>query len=313
MFGKEAPSTRFRWLAFESMLAGAGWKVTYLLLGELKSFEVLATYDVVVLQKTMVSRRLFKKIRRHAKKLVYDADDRIWLRAGRPYRGWTRWKVENRMRAIAMQSDLCLAANTHIAQDLKAFGADSQVVPMALDANVWFYTAPREKFPVIGWTGGPKNLVFLETVLPALRAVAQKYQCPIHIHCGKDPEFPELPYTYIPYVEGKESDAVRQFDIGLCPLPDDPFACGKSPVKSLQYLASGAAIIASPYGAIQDILMNGETGLWAEGLTEWESQLERLVSDTCLRHSLAKRGREQWEESFSMSVVFERLNQALSL
>jgi len=104
---------------------------------------------------------------------------------------------------------------------------------------------------------------------------------------------------------------VSGFDIGLCPLPNDEFSRGKSPVKSLQYLASGAAVVASPYGAVQDILTGEVTGLWAEGLEEWKSQLVRVVEDAKLRRSLVRQGRARLEEYFSSTKVFDRLESVL--
>ena len=291
IFGKEAPSTRFRWLDFRPLFESEGWKIVFKTLSEMKDFSSLEEFDIVVLQKTMVSGAVLHHIRRYAKRLIYDADDRIWMRPGRPYRGLTRWKIGHRMRAICDQVDLCLAANSHIAEDLSKFGAKQFIIPMALDPKLWIYQAPREKMPVIGWTGGPKNLLFLEVILPVLHAVLRQHDCLLRIHCGEDPGFSKIAYEYVPFEAGEESNVVRDFDIGLCPLPDDSFSCGKSPIKVLQYLASGAAVVASPHGAVQDFLAAEQTGLWAENAEAWQTQLCRLITGVTLRNDLARQGR----------------------
>lgn len=307
VFGLDAPSTRYRWLEYESHFKAAGWNVKFARLEDVSDFAMLADFDVVVLQKTMVSGRVFKQIRRHAKKLVYDADDRIWMRPGKPYRGLTRWKIQRRMRAIASGADICIAANSYIADDLTYFSAEPVVIPMALDTGEWKYREPDPVRPTIGWTGGPKNLPFLKSILPALRSVLGKHDISFQIHCGENPQFSGINYQYIPFELGQESEAVRGFDIGLCPLPDDPFSSGKSPIKSLQYLASGAAVVASPHGAVQDILIGEKSGLWAVSLEEWESQISRLVEDTSLRLALARQGRARLEERFATPKVFDEL------
>lgn len=312
MFGQDAPSTRFRWLDYQERFVAAGWEIDFCTIDELQGGFQLQRYDVVVLQKTMVSPHKFRWIRKHADRLVYDVDDRIWLRQGRPYRAWSRWKIDRRMRMIAAQSDLCIAANSVIASDLRQYGAEPVIVPMALDPERWQYRQPDGKPPVIGWTGGPKNLSFLEPMAPVLRKVQQNHACRIVIHCGQDPELMDLEYQYEPFESGRESQVVSTFDIGLCPLPDDPFSCGKSPIKSLQYLASGAAVVASPRGAVRDILEGGKTVLWAETEQEWTGQLERLLSDVPLMRLLADQGRRQLEENFSARVVFQKLDSLLS-
>ncbi len=312
IFGREAPSTRFRWLEFQSRFEFAGWRVVYHTLDEVRDFSLLEAFDVVVLQKTMVSGAVLRQIRRHARRLIYDVDDRIWMRAERPYRGLTRWKIGRRMRAICEQADQCLAANSLIAADLTQFGAQPVLVPMALDPERWIFQAPRQKVPLIGWTGGPKNLPFLEMILPVLRGILKQHDCRLAIHCGKDPGFSELDYEYVPYQAGLESEVVRNFDIGLCPLPDDPFSCGKSPIKVLQYLASGAAVVASPHGAVQDILTADETGFWAEDIEAWQLQLSCLIADAALRDQMARQGRDRLEEHYASAAIFQQMLAFLS-
>jgi len=306
-FGAEAPSTHYRWLVYEPKFREAGWSVEFKQLSEIADWAALDEFDVVVLQKTMVSGAVFHSIRKHSKRLVYDADDRIWMRSGKPYRGWTKWKIHRRMRMIAAGVDRCLAANSFIAEDLKMFGAEPVVIPMGLDPAEWVYQPTESAYPKIGWTGGPKNLPFLEAILPAIQSVMEQHAVSFQIHCGEDPQFADTNYQYMPFIVGQESQVVRGFDIGLCPLPNDPFSCGKSPIKSLQYLASGAAVVASPQGAVQDMITDGETGLWAGSIEEWETQVVRLVKDANLRHSLSTRGREFMLERFSADKVFHRL------
>src|SRR6185295_11084066 len=102
----------------------------------------------------------------------------------------------------------------------------------------------------VGWSGGRVNLRYLEEIEPALSGVqAELPQVEFVVHCGQQPAFYYgLQYTHIPYVTGEESAVVRDFDIGLAPLPNDAFAAAKSPIKCIQYMASGVAAIVSPVG-----------------------------------------------------------------
>ena len=49
-------------------------------------------------------------------------------------------------------------------------------------------------------------------------------------------------------------------DIGLAPLPDDPFTRGKCSFKVLEYSASGLPVVASPIGTNAQYVREGVTG-----------------------------------------------------
>ncbi|MEM6823173.1 MAG: hypothetical protein AAF558_14675, partial [Verrucomicrobiota bacterium] len=208
-FGNDAPSTSFRWFKFRENFANQNVEVLFTPAKGFCDFDSLERYDVVVLQKTMLPRQQVKQIRKKARRFLYDVDDRIWLRPGIPYRGWSRWKIERRMKTICDQVDGCLSANSWIASDLVKFGGKSSVVPMSIDSSVWHYQVPDSEPVVIGWTGGPKNLVFLEKILPAIDQILRAYPgARFVVHSGKDPEWSSIEYTYEPFIAGREPEVL---------------------------------------------------------------------------------------------------------
>jgi glycosyltransferase involved in cell wall biosynthesis len=93
---------------------------------------------------------------------------------------------------------------------------------------------------------------------------------------------------------------VRTFDIGLLPLPDDPFAAAKSPIKGLQYMASGVATIASPRAAVREMFAHGETARFASTMDEWAEAIVALVQVRDRRRKLSAAARKRFETSFSL-------------
>jgi hypothetical protein len=127
------------------------------------------------------------------------------------------------------------------------------------------------------------------------------------IHCGKDPAWGDLKYEHIPFTPGNEPTTVRQFDIGLLPLPDGEFAQGKSPIKALQYFASGTTTLASGVGATSEMLKAcpsavniSRPALWQEAITA------RITSPADLRpfDPLAS---DAFNAQFEMKTVFQKL------
>ena len=312
-FGDEhTASTKFRIIQYRTEFARQGILCDVKAAKGFRDFAILPSYDVVLLQKTLVSGRFFSKLRRGARRLIYDADDLIWLAPGKKHSFMTRLRTERRLRRIARAADLCLAANGVIAADLALRGGRTTVIPMALDGKIWQDSA-KDSGLVVGWSGAPNNLVFLRAILPQLREVQSRFpEVQWLFHCGEDPLFLNFKYTHVPFESGLEHEVVRCFHVGLLPLPDDPFVRGKSPIKALQYFACRVAVIGSPVGATREIILDEENALWVRETDQWGKALGRLLSDPELRQRLAAAGRQAFEEHYDLPRVAGRLIEALA-
>ena len=80
-FGDEnCPSTNYRLIQFKKLLINDGIELDHEIAKSFKDFKKLSGYDLVILQKTILSSFKIRRIAKYAKRLIYDADDRIWLR-----------------------------------------------------------------------------------------------------------------------------------------------------------------------------------------------------------------------------------------
>ena len=313
-FGDEnCASTRYRLLQYLPLMKAAGITLDHTPAKSFDHWDVLQDYDAVILQKTLLSRRKVRRLAKRSKRLLYDSDDRIWLRPGKPYNWLTRMRLTLRVRQICRYANCCMAANGIIAADLRQQGADPVVIPMALDGNIWYPPEKREGPLTVGWTGSPGSLQYLEPIRPAIVA-AQRAHPEVHwqIHCGKDPAWGDLKYEHIPFTPGNEPATVRQFDIGLLPLPGGEFAQGKSPIKALQYFASGVALIHSPVGATVELTCNNTLGSPASLFEDWKEAMVKLISPEKKYRALSNRARTHFLKTHHLYVVFERLRAQIS-
>jgi glycosyltransferase involved in cell wall biosynthesis len=95
---------------------------------------------------------------------------------------------------------------------------------------------------------------------------------------------------------------LRACDIGIMPLPDEPWERGKSALKLIQYLAAGVPAVASPVGANCEVIEDGENGLLAGTDKAWTEKLALLISDPALGMRLAEAGRQAVELRYSVQT-----------
>ena len=301
-------STYYRILQYIEPLSISGIEFDHFQAKYFDDYDSIQRYDYVILQKTILSVGKVRRVALLANRLIYDADDRMWLAPFREHSFFTRIRILHRMRNIAKSAYLCTVANEIIAEDIRRFGGTAKVIPMALSGKLWHPRRLANNKINIGWTGAPVNLPYLEEILPSVKAVLQGFgNARFFIHCGKDPEWNDIEYSYIPFVPGNEPEIVRSFDIGLLPLPNNPFSDGKSPIKALQYLASGVPVICSKTLACENLLKGQAVALFSENLTEWRTNLKILCQDSEYRKQFSSEGLKFFKKNYDLSEVSQQI------
>jgi glycosyltransferase involved in cell wall biosynthesis len=98
--------------------------------------------------------------------------------------------------------------------------------------------------------------------------------------------------------QASEASLLARFDVGVMPLPDDPWTRGKCGYKLLQYFAAGVPAVASPVGINATLLSRGG-GFAAATPQQWRAALEQLRADRSARSDAARAGRRLAESEYS--------------
>ena len=75
---------------------------------------------------------------------------------------------------------------------------------------------------------------------------------------------------------------------------------------SMEAMASGVPVVGMKAGGICDVVINGETGMLAESLQEFEAFLRRLIEDKTHRSTLGEEAR-RISESRTWASALDRL------
>ncbi len=326
--GPNVPSSRFRVMQFlpklremghECVVAPSrpakythwpwlGWRLSLLCREWLRHFDLMRArwgkFDVVFLERELFddsSDQMEAEFRRVAHRFVLDIDDGIFL------------KHPEKFARVSSFSDNVIAGNEFLAAEARRHTQNVITIPTVIDLDRYTFeaTLPTSSPLVIGWTGTQSNLVYLEALRIPLERLARKYSFVLRIVTNSKglahvPSFDGVSTQAIPWSESTEISELKRFDIGVMPLPDDPWARYKCGFKLIQYMAIGASAVASPVGVNTEIAGQGNAALLASTPSEWETQLERLLSSPDERNRMRMSARERIANNYSLQAVFPK-------
>jgi glycosyltransferase involved in cell wall biosynthesis len=304
----EKGSTKYRLVQYLDYLASRRVRVEFVRRDEIdaSTLEKARQADLLFNQKCLIKNSLAEKLIAASRRVIFDFDDAIYTRPGKPFSFFTQMRVNSRLHLWLRSAGLVTTANEFLAGYARRHSQSVEVLPMALDLEEWTPVTRREGGDiVIGWAGAPVNIPLLERLDPLLSTLlARNPQARLAVFSGKKPRL-SCPFDFQEFQPGSEADFVRGLHIGLLPLADDEFTRGKSPIKSLQYLASGVPVVGNVYGATAEIVTE-ETGIAVTSESGWLPALEKLIREPELARALGRSGRQLVERHHDKRKVGDR-------
>ena len=239
------------------------------------------------------------------KPIIYDFDDAIFLPSfSHANRLMRFFKFPKKTKWIIHWSDHVIVCNRYLCQYALKLNPNVTIVPTAIDTERYGLRPPVSSKPLtIGWIGSPTTAPYLDPLCQAFTKLSQRHDFVLKIVGAGDDIQP--PGVKVENKEWRLEEDVREFqslDIGIYPLPDDEWSLGKSAFKAIQYMAVGVPSVVSPIGMNNEIVKEGENGLFAQTTSEWVEKLSMLIEDASLREKISLNGRQIVEDRFSVNV-----------
>lgn len=250
-------------------------------------------------------------------KCAYDIDDDVFSippECAELHRLFKDPTARDRFLEFVKTADALLVSTPYLADSLrKHTQVPMFVIPNSLDVSSWdsaFHTRMTGLLSrpaiTLGWTGSSFHMYDAPVVGEALGMIMEEFPS-VRLTCIGWPKIEHfnnpgltkfadrikigdwVPIDVLP-------EAMAEFDIGLAPLNHGyDYNRSRSGIKWMQYAALGIPTVASPMEPYQDVMKEGETGLFASNNSPkgWYEAIKKLVMDSVLRDQLGLAARRE--------------------
>ena len=279
---------------------------------------IARSFDLLFVQKVIFPSPVRLLLRWRRPPMAYDFDDAIFTTEVRRPNWLSTWKQRRNvvgLPAMLRLANRVLVENDYTARFAARYCAGVSIITGPIDTdrfNAAGNGKEASKEVVLGWIGSASTQPYLDLIRAPLTRMGRRFANVRLRLVGAEPtEVDGIPVEVRAWNLEEEVGQLQSFDIGLMPLPDDPWTRGKGGYKVLQYMATGLPVVASPVGINRQIVCDGGNGFWACSPEEWERCLARLIENPRLRREMGRQGRAAMEEKFSLKTSCQRLLEIL--
>ena len=234
---------------------------------------------------------------------IVDYDDAIFHNYDLHKHRIVRLLLGDKINKVMRNSVLVVAGNEYLAERAHMSGATRvEILPTVVDTGSYTPGFQKPKNHIkIGWIGSPTTAKYLTLIVEALQEICLIYKnVDIDIVGAGNVNLKGVAFNSVEWSEEREVSLIQSFDLGIMPLPDNPWTRGKCGYKIIQYMACGIPTVGSPVGINSKIISDGWNGYLAATTEEWSRALARLVEDSKLRRVMGNNGRYLVEKKYSL-------------
>jgi glycosyltransferase involved in cell wall biosynthesis len=260
---------------------------------------------------------LERRLLARAEFAVYDFDDALQWDFGEG--GLLRRLAPKAPKALiaARSADRVIAGNDVLASWASEHNRDVVRIPSCVDPAAYETKTDYDLHdpPRLGWIGSAGNEGYLLLIAPALWEVHRRTGARLTLIGTTRPTLGTLEgiVDRVTWSEANQRTGLAEIDLGIAPLPDEPYERGKCGYKLLQYAAAATPAIGSPIGVNSEILSRFD---WPAptGVDDWaDAIMSVLASSTAARARLGQGAREAVGLEYSYAAWLPLWRQAVGL
>lgn len=240
---------------------------------------------------------------------IVDYDDAIFHNYDLHPNKLVRFLLGAKIDRVMKRAAVVIVGNSYLAERAYRAGARRiELIPTVVDIKRYRVIPKISNLPfTIGWIGSPGTSKYINLIRPALSEVSKNGNVRVTLVGSGPIKLHGVPLEIKPWTEESEVEAIQTFDVGIMPLPDEPWERGKCGYKLIQYMACGKPVVASPVSVNRQIVEHGVNGFLASDIADWITALEKLRDNVSLRKEMGFAGRRKVEEQYCIQVTAPRL------
>lgn len=280
-----------------------------LIIRRISSILRASNYSVVVIEYELIPffPAIFEWLLRfRGCKLIVDYDDAIFHRYDVHKFLIVRIFLKNKIHSVMRSANIVVVGNKYLADYANSAGSKQvELIPTVVDLSK--YPVIKSNFQSnvfnIGWIGSPSTTKYIYSIAPALAQMCKNDNVVVTLIGAESIELPGVSLRIIPWSQKTEFEWLSSFDVGIMPLPDEPWARGKCGFKLIQYMASGLPVIASSIGVNKEIIDDGVNGFLSDSNEQWIDAFEKLYKNEDMRAKMGAVGRKLIESKYCTNVT----------
>jgi hypothetical protein len=273
----------------------------------------LPGYDALLVQRglyVMGPGTITRPVERHPGRVVLDLDDDVLGPRDGLGRAASWLYGPQQTRRLLRRADAIVVSTPALADALLPGRAEVVVLPTVPDPARYPQRRHRARAPVaIVWAGTSGGLAYLLPLGRVLERLADEGTAVLTVSSSRPAD---VPAAFRPWRPEAATALFADYDVGIMPLPDTPFARAKAGFKLLEYMAAGLPVVASPIGVNAELVRASGAGRLAATPAEWEAALRELAGSVDLRRELGARGRRFVEGYADLDAQADELARLLS-
>ena len=268
------------------------------------------SFDIVWVEKELLpwSPLWFEKLLLLDSTYVLDYDDAVFHNYDLHPSKLVRLIYGKKLDGLMAGASLVVCGNEYLAKRAKAAGASRvQIMPTVIDFGRYKFESKELNLLVEGklpmrivWVGTPSTEKYLKLLIEPLQNLAKTHNFVLRLIGVSNFEIPGVSIELVEWSEESEFKDIAACDIGIMPLLNTPWECGKCGYKLIQYMASGLPIVASNVGVNSQIVKSGINGYLVDTPSGWIESLGELLDNRGMRIEMGLAGRQSVEQEYSV-------------
>jgi glycosyltransferase involved in cell wall biosynthesis len=239
------------------------------------------------------------------KNIIYDIDDMVFLKTKSGINQSFSWlKGRRKMQYMMKHAKHVITCTDTLDTYARKYNQNTTNISSTINTDTYIPTNRYNNSNqlVIGWSGSHSTSQYLYLLESVLQNISISRSVKILVIGDASFNIDGVELEAISWSENTEVDDLTRIDIGLYPLPDEPWVYGKSGLKALQYMALGIPTVASAVGMNYKVIEDGVSGFLVKNDQEWITTITQLIDDPALRARVGEASRLRVLNTYSVKV-----------